>query len=335
MSLFACTREGCGKDSKCWRALRCQWEDTTRSLAPTTTPKPHGSRGEGASATFELPVSDTSQDLWGLGASETDASGRQGSLFNFDDLSAALDTMNAASRRPVETPPAQQRQPNAAIESAQYAEDKTNPEEQTHMDPLMPALPAFHLECVVDAAAPRPQHRALDAHARNLAAKYEEEQSMRSDAHSDAESAGESAAPSTWEGEGYEEDAVLVASGRKAPDRAFLKFMKKLQAAPEQCSRHGGPGALLWPLDGDPPEPAPCPLCGSERRFELQLMSPVLAALDESAEWLEAEGVQKEVIIRPPASWDFATVVVYSCAGQCAPPSGAWAEEEVVVVAED
>ena len=62
------------------------------------------------------------------------------------------------------------------------------------------------------------------------------------------------------------------------------RFAKRLRRAPQQCARHYVGDAPLWPLP-EAPAPAACPACGAPRRFELQLMAPLCAALEEAAVW--------------------------------------------------
>lgn len=65
-----------------------------------------------------------------------------------------------------------------------------------------------------------------------------------------------------------------------------------------------------WP-GNTPPVPPPCEACGAARVFEMQLMSPVLAALDEMQEWGLGRGRA------PPASWAWLTVAVFTCGAGC------------------
>ena len=93
----------------------------------------------------------------------------------------------------------------------------------------------------------------------------------------DASSGGGDDPVTTWEGEGYEKDQVLVLGGRKRADYEFLKFMKKLQNVPDQCVRQGREMAPLWPKsddddDDDLPSAPPCERCGASRVLEVQLM---------------------------------------------------------------
>jgi hypothetical protein len=153
----------------------------------------------------------------------------------------------------------------------------------------------------------------------------------------------ETADPITWDGEGYEEDAVLAVEGRKGVDQSFLKFMKKLQRIPDQCVRQGrergGNGGdqelLLWPSSKKIPEPGVCSSCGASRVFEYQLMAPTIAAIEESADWLKEEGLEDGAVERPPVSWDWVTVAVFGCRERCSGGSDGMYREEKVVVCEE
>ena len=136
----------------------------------------------------------------------------------------------------------------------------------------------------------------------------------------------------------------------------YCRFAKRLRRAPQQCARRCVGDAPLWPLP-EAPAPAACPSCGASRRFELQLMAPLCAALEEAAAWaaeLEAaEAVASEDgrgthahsggpggetraacrggsapaacsepgrtpgLCTPPDSWEWLTVAVFTCSDDC------------------
>lgn len=73
-------------------------------------------------------------------------------------------------------------------------------------------------------------------------------------------------------------------------------------------------GQLEWPEDARP-QPPSCPLCGAERVFEFQVMTPALVALDEAASW---SGVASTI----PISWSWMTVAVFTCSAACQPSGG-------------
>lgn len=124
----------------------------------------------------------------------------------------------------------------------------------------------------------------------------------------------------------------------------------RLPAAPPARSLGGAP---LWPADALP-APQPCAHCGAPATFEVQLMAPAIHYLEESAEWLEEEGASSgevaagqgpiagaagqqaggagvQPILRPPPSWEWATVAVYSCSQSCPPGEGGFVEEQAFV----
>ena len=63
--------------------------------------------------------------------------------------------------------------------------------------------------------------------------------------------------------------------------------------------------------------------CGSQLHFLLQLMSPLIAMIDEAAEWL---GEGADVVI---PEWDWQTVAVFTCLAGCR--SGVCSEQVIVV----
>ncbi len=134
------------------------------------------------------------------------------------------------------------------------------------------------------------------------------------------------------------------------------RFAKRLRRAPQQCARRCVGDAPLWPLP-EAPAPAACTSCGAPRRFELQLMAPLCAALEEAAAWaaeLEATEMtaseegrgahahsggpggetgpacwsgsapaacsapgQTPGPCTPPDSWEWLTVAVFTCSDDC------------------
>lgn len=130
-----------------------------------------------------------------------------------------------------------------------------------------------------------------------------------------------------WEGEKYEYDRAIGA------DRTFLKFKKRLDAYPQQCFRYsyGGKPLLATTKLQDP---GTCRLCGSPRRYELQLMSPLSYFLHEAG-----DGSSNYA----PSSWTWLTVIIYTCPKSCCPSSCGgkpqsccWgAAEEEILIQED
>ena len=73
--------------------------------------------------------------------------------------------------------------------------------------------------------------------------------------------------------------------------------------------------------------------------FELQLMTPLIVGLTESAEWLAAAGaggVAAGDLLQPSDSWEWLTLCVYSCrASCCGGAAAAVIVEEAVVAANE
>jgi Programmed cell death protein 2, C-terminal putative domain len=105
------------------------------------------------------------------------------------------------------------------------------------------------------------------------------------------------------------------------------------------CWRSVG-GRPLWPTLGPPAAAAGCTRCGAERRFEMQLMAPLIYNIQEAAAWALEElqssggaaggelGAAVAGILDALDRWEWATVGVFTCSRSCA---AEWAEEVLVV----
>ena len=78
-----------------------------------------------------------------------------------------------------------------------------------------------------------------------------------------------------------------------------------------------------------------CSHCQTEKRCIAQLMAPLIAMLHEAADWVAEAGedyIQEEAV-GVPSSWEWLTLAVFACPGQCA-SSRTFEEETVIVVNE-
>ncbi|GIL77234.1 hypothetical protein Vretimale_3090 [Volvox reticuliferus] len=121
-------------------------------------------------------------------------------------------------------------------------------------------------------------------------------------------------------------DVMEAVEDAAAPEqRCFADFQARVSWAPDQVIRYCfQDGAQpLWPAPHGRPGPGdipPCPCCGAPRKMEFQVMPQLLhyLQLDED----------------DPASPDWSTLVAYTCAASCSPPTGtecAYLEEVVWV----
>lgn len=138
----------------------------------------------------------------------------------------------------------------------------------------------------------------------------------------------------SWSGEAYEPDTVITVSGRAAPDTAFLKFMKCVSEVPDQCIRLlEKQSQAVWPVKDKPDFPN-CSLCGASSIVVTQIMSPVIAALEESLDYLEESTRSKAAT--PPDAWNWATIGISVCSKLCvnADDSVGLYQEQIVPVGE-
>ena len=117
--------------------------------------------------------------------------------------------------------------------------------------------------------------------------------------------------------------------------RHMLRFQKVLAKAPEQVLRYEWDGEPLWPVPpklpaGERHFQAPRCICGSERKFELQLMPHLLMglcpeeyALDRRDSTTSSSATSSSISAAASllqgggAGMDFLTALVYSCESSC------------------
>jgi DNA-binding transcriptional LysR family regulator len=119
---------------------------------------------------------------------------------------------------------------------------------------------------------------------------------------------------------------------------AYLAFARRLARAPRQVARYGDAAAPPWPLDrGAPSPPPPCPACGADRAWEMALVSPLAALLDEAAAMAAAAGGDGGGGDRGgcPAGWEWSAVAVATCVASCGGEAGVTAVAEHVAVANE
>mmetsp|Transcript_19793 Transcript_19793/g.47231 ORF Transcript_19793/g.47231 Transcript_19793/m.47231 type:complete len:415 (+) Transcript_19793:85-1329(+) len=314
--VFGCIAEGCGSQEDCWRAVRVQKsiQEPSEAYLPTDW---------GAEADLQRNVTQPPVFFdWGLG-SGTDVWGVQGPLeqhansgeasrqeslrpafdgagsttaaaaaFDFAELDAALDGMAAAEEvGPGPRPPGAGRR----AESGSRRGDRGPPASAD-------CLPEFYIVAGDEpGASDREPSESDRLHAQQLLERYERDSAAVS-----------GSAEESWAGEEFEEERTLTV------DTAGVRFMRRLQRAPEQCARYGFGAEVLWP-SGEAPRPPPCSACGEPRVFELQLMPPLVHFLDEAADWARDGGGEPR---RPPSSWSWGTVAVYTCRASCPPREG-------------
>lgn len=347
--IFCCASKECGV-SESWRALRCQPAPPNTAQEKKQKPKPNPA--DNSTPTISLSAGAD----WGL--DEGASAGDQGALeetnsgFAFGDLCSAFDALTTKTK--AAKPTMQTTSGPADSLPIKSSKNSLFSAEFQSWSSTEQCLPSFYI------------HAELESKAKSSVLRNEEDDDNDDDIdeagpssveslHSDAYVAGlsignteksaggppASAGDEAWEGEGYEADAVLVADGRTGADAAFLNFSKRLAVCPDQCARYGFGGELLWP-EGKQPSPGMCARCGAPRTFEVQLMGPAISYMEESAGWIEGGslgGGPAPVLVRPPPTWEWITVAVFSCSKSCGPVSesgtnSCFMEEQVFVANE-
>ncbi|KZS12926.1 Zinc finger protein RP-8 [Daphnia magna] len=87
-------------------------------------------------------------------------------------------------------------------------------------------------------------------------------------------------------------------------DKMFLKFKEKIDSYPDQVLRYGKGETPLWVSDSNTPSSVPdCEYCGSERRFEFQIMPQML-------NYLQLDSISQGGV-------DWGTLLIYVCKNNC------------------
>jgi hypothetical protein len=111
--------------------------------------------------------------------------------------------------------------------------------------------------------------------------------------------------------------------------RHMLRFQKILAKAPEQVLRYEWDGEPVWPVPPKLPSgerffQAPRCVCGSERKFEMQIMPHVLMGLCPEEYSLDRDmftnstmSAAARLVTGEGAGMDFLTALIYSCEKSC------------------
>lgn len=213
------------------------------------------------------------------------------------------------------------------LKSLGEVEVRTTRKKRTDPTPVVDAqclfdgnLPSFYLVDSVDIYPGMVSHESDDE-------DDDEEEDERGDGipcHSGiddgtAEDTGDAGLIS-WDGEAYENDAVLRGAGKSAEeDTSFIRFMRQLSEVPDQCLRvyHADMNdtriPYLWPSERV--KDTSCSRCGSPRVCVLQCMSPLISALDEACDMVK--GSSSDCYKNTPLSWSWATLAICICSSLC------------------
>ncbi|KAL3668805.1 hypothetical protein V7S43_006099 [Phytophthora oleae] len=133
---------------------------------------------------------------------------------------------------------------------------------------------------------------------------------------------GGASGASSSSGESYEKTP--------AQQRHLLRFQKRISRCPLQCLRYDYGGEPLWPVViPQTLKVLPCPGCGAERSFEMQLTPTInyflkvdeYAAADTSSQKcaLNTDNALPDApkTVVPPGGMDWLSLIVYSCSASC------------------
>jgi pre-rRNA-processing protein TSR4 len=120
---------------------------------------------------------------------------------------------------------------------------------------------------------------------------------------------------------GPEEDERDVDKGAPKVELGayWERYLKAIQAAPRQCVRWQPDGLPLWAARPPRSDIPPCSGCGAPRRFEFQLVSPLLhfLSLSSDAKGKKPQAAAAAATASGPYEFDFATIVVFTCSANC------------------
>eukprot|EP01025_Chloroclados_australasicus_P065310 TRINITY_DN8908_c0_g1_i4.p1 TRINITY_DN8908_c0_g1~~TRINITY_DN8908_c0_g1_i4.p1 ORF type:complete len:374 (+),score=22.67 TRINITY_DN8908_c0_g1_i4:150-1271(+) len=114
----------------------------------------------------------------------------------------------------------------------------------------------------------------------------------------------------------------------------MIKYIKRVNRCQQQCARYGFGGECLWPIQFQMNQIPKCECCGGDRVFEVQLMSPLIACLNECCEWLSEDeqsideiGVARQAI----ENWQWLSVACFTCGQSCWKQEQNFYEEHIMV----
>ncbi|KAK9846155.1 hypothetical protein WJX84_001791 [Apatococcus fuscideae] len=324
--ILGCLATGCGVESGSWRALRHQPASTASSaggaepkaklppqpLVPQASPQ----QTEPAGADDHNSLDGNSGwgrdlDSWGDEATSEVARGASsGNPLDFSDLGAALDELGPISHERSGTSACSPHH-NAALESEHDYRDTTSC--VAELQGLR--LPAFLLWAQAEPEAQPGRMRLSAAHKQHIAgllSSYEAQADEALPTHAQGcqtrQGDAETTPADAWSGEDYVRDES------KGCDAPLVKFLKRVQRCPDQCARYQFDSSVLWPSAQDPGMSS-CEACGAPRVFEMQLMSPLMHSMHEAADWAACDN--EEEVPRPPDSWQWLTIALFTCSKSC------------------
>lgn len=268
--VFGCLAAGCGSNPSSWRVLRVQRSCNTKES--------NHSNDRVVSLSSSLPASrnDCRENLWGFVSGDED-DGSSDNDIDLEELGKAFSEAASLSTSKKQAPDAHSKLSRVGYKA------------RTTLDKF-PALPCFYIY---------PQEEKISKSCEPSCSKSSPVTVHGSECDADDQTGEEK-----WDQESYEYDKALNA------DRTYLKFMKRLDAYPEQCFRYSYNGKPLLATSEDS-GPGNCRVCGGLRQYELQLMPPLLYFLQK------ATGGQNYSL----ESWNWMTLIVYTCSENCVPQS--------------